>query len=86
MGSHLENVPNDERDEETGKFREKYPDEAFIKAIERKGGAAGTQEVADAVGCPYNTAYSKLRTLEKSGRVSSRKVANARLWRVADKS
>jgi GTP-sensing pleiotropic transcriptional regulator CodY len=79
-------MPNDERDEESGKFSEKYPDEAFIEAIEEKGGAAGSQDVADAVGCPYNTAYSKLRTLENAGRISSRKVANARLWQVSDEA
>lgn len=79
-------MPNDERDEETGEFREKYPEEAFIEAIKGKGGAAGTQEVADAVDCPYDTAYSKLRILEETGYVSSRKVANARLWRVADEA
>lgn len=79
-------MPNDERDESTGKFREKYRRETFLKAIETRGGAAGTQEVADEVGCPYNTAYSKLRALENEGRISSRKIANARLWKVSDES
>lgn len=79
-------MPNDERDETTGEFREKYRRETFLEAIEKRGGAAGTQEVADEVGCPYNTAYSKLRALESEGRITSRKVANARLWKVSNES
>ncbi len=75
-----------DRDETTGRYSESFPSEAFIDAIDALGGAAGTQEVADQVGCQYRTAYGKLRDLESAGRVSSRKVANARLWSVVDES
>lgn len=75
-------MPNDTRNENTGRYIAKYADENIIEAIEELGGSAGTQEVAEMVECPYNTAYTKLRKLEESGQVRSRKVANARLWQV----
>jgi predicted transcriptional regulator len=69
-----------ERDEQ-GRITESYPLDDVRAALERLGPAgAGTQEVADELGCAYATAYEKLRELEDQGRVSSRKVANARLW------
>ena len=71
-----------DRDEETGRFTEEYPPEKLIQAIRDAGGAAGTQEVADAVDCSYETAYKKLRGLENEGDLTHRKVGNARLWEV----
>lgn len=71
-----------ERDEESGRFTEEYPPTELITAIRDAGGAAGTQEVADAVGCSYETAYKKLRRLEDDDELTHRKVGNARLWRV----
>jgi len=44
----------------------------------------GTQDVADALGCVYDTAYKRLRKLEDEGRVESQKVANTRIWDLAD--
>jgi hypothetical protein len=72
------------RDDNSGKYAETYPPEAFTDAIRENGGMAGTNEVAKAVGCVYDTAYKKLRSLEEEDRVSSKRVANARLWLVAD--
>lgn len=83
MGTKPHRVPNDTRNDESGRFAEKYPDEAFLDALAGTGGV-GTQEVADAVGCPYDTAYSKLRALSADGRVESRKIANAHLWSVTE--
>jgi hypothetical protein len=77
-------MPEDHRDQSSGRYTNKYPDREFIDAIDTLGGAAGTQEIADEVGCIYDTAYSKLVRLEEESRVTSRKVANARLWSVAD--
>jgi predicted Ser/Thr protein kinase len=68
------------RDEDSGKYTETYPLSAFLSAIESFGGAAGTQEIADKVGCAYRTAHAKLVELEDSGEVTSRRVGNARLW------
>ncbi len=45
---------------------------------------ASTQDVADWVGCAYETAYKKLRSLEEERQIESRKVANARLWVISD--
>lgn len=73
-----------ERDDETGRYTANNTTEDFIHAIEELGGAAGTQEIADEVGCEYTTAYSKLRKMEDDGSIDSRKVANARLWSVAE--
>ena len=72
-----------DRDEESGQFTSEYPNSAFFDAIQALGGAAGTQEIADEVGCGYDTAYKKLRRLEDRGEIESRKVANARLWSIA---
>ena len=72
-------MPGAERDDETGKYREKYPEEDFLEAVTEP---SGTQNVADAVGCSYDHAYKTLRRLEEEGRVSSERVGNARLWRL----
>lgn len=74
------------RDSESGKYTETYPPEAVIEAIHNAGGMASTTDVADDLGSSYETAYKKLRALEESGDVQSRKVANARLWIAADES
>lgn len=75
---------NDNHDAETGQFETQHPPSDFLEAIDAEGGAAGTQDIADAVGCAYTTAYARLRSLEDADRVESERIANARLWRVAD--
>lgn len=85
MVQNMTNMPR-ARDEHSGQYAEAYPEAAFIDAIREAGGMAGTQEVANAVGCVYDTAYKKLRKLEENEKVSSRKVANARLWMPAIES
>jgi len=72
-------MPKD-RDEQTGKYTERYTSEDFLSVLETLGGSAGTQEVADEVGCAYRTAHAKLTELEGDGELSSRKVGNAKLW------
>lgn len=72
-------MPKD-RDEETGKYTESYPYEDFLSALELLDGTAGTQEIADEVGCSYRTAHAKLTELEEDGKIASRKVGNAKLW------
>lgn len=73
-----------DRDDDSGRYSETYPLTDFIDALDDLGGSAGTQEVADAVGCKYRTANAKLHELEAEGRVSTRRVGNAYLWMVAD--
>lgn len=68
---------------EKGQVIESYPAEDVLEILTEIG-PAGTREVSDKLGSSYETAYKKLRGLEDDGRVSSRKVANARLWFAAD--
>lgn len=73
-----------DRDTDTGQYVAEYPDSKFITAIRDLDRDAGTQAIADAVGCQYDTAYKKLTRLEKREQVKSRKIGSARLWEVAD--
>ena len=84
QGKCAESLNNPHRDEESGQYTETYPTEDFLEAIDNTDSMAGTQDVADAVGCSYETAYKKLRQLEDTGAVNSQKVANARVWLPAD--
>jgi DNA-binding IclR family transcriptional regulator len=69
---------SDDRDDE-GRFREEYPDEAFLQAIDELE-VASTQNVADEVGCSYDLAYRRLRTLNEKGRVRQDQVGSSFLW------
>lgn len=75
-------MTNESRDEETGKFTQKYDDADFIEVIEQMEGAAGTAEVAEELSCPHSTAYHRLDRLRDEGRISSRQIGNAVLWMV----
>lgn len=77
-------MPNPNRDDDSGRYRETYPLEAFIDAIDAEGGFAGTQDVTNRVGCSYELAYKRLNQLEDDEQVTSRKVGNARLWQLVD--
>jgi hypothetical protein len=76
----MDGVMPKDRDKKTGKYTERYTRESFLSALELLGGSAGTQEVADEVDCAYRTAHAKLSELEEEGRLTSRKVGNAKLW------
>ncbi len=79
----MDGVMPKDRDQQTGKYTERYTSENFLSALESLGGSAGTQEVADEVGCAYRTAHAKLTELEEDGKLTSRKVGNAKLWELA---
>ncbi|MFC7175362.1 ArsR family transcriptional regulator [Haloplanus litoreus] len=72
-----------DRDEESGRYREVYSVESFLKALRQFDGAAGTQEIADEVGCEYRTAREAHRYGTR-GVITSRKVGNANLWMLVD--
>ena len=72
------------RDNETGKFIEKYPQEAILTAIEECGGMAATSEIADALSANRNTVYKKLREMEDESVVTSRKAGGIRVWERTD--
>ena len=69
---------------ESGRFAPEVPNEEFFDAFRELGGSAGTQDIADEVGCIYDTAYKRLRRFEDEGIVTRRKVANANLWVLTD--
>ena len=79
----LDRVMPKDRDEQTGKYTERYTPEEFLSALDSLGGSAGTQEVADKVGCAYRTAHAKLTKMEEEERLTSRKVGNAKLWELS---
>ncbi|MFC6720299.1 transcriptional regulator [Halobacteriaceae bacterium SHR40] len=68
-----------DRDENSGKFTEEYPETDFLEALDEIG-PAGTTDISDHVGCDRRTAYLKLKSLEKDNEVRSQKVGNALLW------
>lgn len=76
----MDEVMPKDRDERTGKYTERYVSEDFLSALEALGGSAGTQEIADEVGCAYRTAHAKLTELEEEDKLTSRKIGNAKLW------
>jgi DeoR/GlpR family transcriptional regulator of sugar metabolism len=76
-----QNMGERERDEESGEFIQKYPQEEFLQALEELG-SAGTTDVSEHVGCDRRTAYLKLQSLEEEGKVASQKVGNALLWKL----
>ena len=84
MGQHTEVMPGAERDDDSGQYTETYDTDEFLAAIRDSEGMTGTQDVADAVGCEYETAYKRLRKLAEEGTVDSQKVANARVWVLPD--
>jgi len=73
------------RDENSGRFSEEYPREDFVRALDELG-AAGTTDIAEHVDCDRRTAYLKLQSLEEEGDVESRKVGNALLWELSNRS
>lgn len=75
---------NEERDEDSGKFASKYTDQDFLNAIQELGGAAGTADIADAVGCPRRTAYNRLDNLREEGTLETREVGSSLLWMLTD--
>jgi hypothetical protein len=70
----------DDTRDDAGQFTEKYPASVFLDALHELGGAGGTADVADEVGCPQRTAYHRLSNLRENGQVDSRQVGGAMLW------
>lgn len=68
-----------DRDEESGKFTQKYSREAFLQAVNKLDNAT-TARVADEVGCSYDLAYRRLKRLEKEGEVSLTKIGSSFIW------
>jgi len=67
------------RDEDSGKFTEQYPREAFVRAVVSIENAT-TTEVADEVGCSYDLAYRRLNALESDDEIESITVGSSFVW------
>lgn len=74
-----EDTPYFEQDEETGKIKQAYPDQAFVEAVAEHSPAA-TSEVGEAVGCSSHNAYRRLKQLEEAGEVRSKMAGNSLIW------
>jgi hypothetical protein len=77
-------VPHDEHGED-GKFKATYDPNEFVTAVAVLE-LPTTADVAERVDCPHRTALHHLNKLEDQGRLSSRKVGPAKVWRVVDDS
>lgn len=68
-----------DRDEESGKFTERYPREAFLDAVENIENAT-TAKIAEEVGCSYDLAYRRLNTLTDDGDVKRTEIGSSFVW------
>lgn len=85
MANGSQNRPSKiNRNDESGRYVETYPTDAFLSALETEGGSAGTSAVAQSVGCSYETAYKRLNELESTGKITRREVGNVYLWVIDD--
>lgn len=66
-------------DDDTGQIAEKYPDSAFLQAVDELE-PASTSEVAGAVGCTRRNADIRLRKLADAGKVKNKKIGNSLSW------
>lgn len=71
-----------DRDENSGKFTEQYPEEAFLEAVERLE-TATTTEIAEEVGCSYDLAYRRLNTLLDEEKVHREEIGPSFVWSIA---
>jgi len=68
--------------DDQGQFATGYTDGEFLEAVYETEGLAGTTDVANAVGCSYETAIKRLSELADNGMLDTQKVANARIWMI----
>jgi len=80
MATNVAPMGERDRDDETGKYLEKYPQEAVLTALQECGEIAATSEIADALDANRNTIYKKLSEMEDEGVVTSRKAGGIRVW------
>jgi len=70
------------RDTDSGKYTGEYSRDDFLSAIKNQEGPIGTGEVAKTVGCAHDTAYKRLKLLEKEDVVRSQKIGNTLIWEI----
>ena len=84
MATPEHHMPGADRDEETGKYTDKYPDAAFLDTIRDHDGLPTTPSIAEAVGCNRRTAYNRLTELEERGDVVSQEAGRTLVWMLAE--
>lgn len=72
------------RDDETGRYRRDYPDEAFLHALREHDGLTAASTVAETVGCEAETARRRLSELAERGHVERLQPSRSIFWRLAD--
>jgi hypothetical protein len=75
-------VPTD-RDDDSGKFTERYPREAFLNAVSSLD-TATTSRVAEKVGCSYDLAYRRLNSLCDEGLIQKKEIGSSFVWTRTD--
>ena len=68
-----------DRDEDSGQFTEEYDKIDFLDAVETLE-TPTTNNVAEYVGCSYDLAYRRLKSLENEGVVRVNEVGSSFLW------
>lgn len=71
-------MPGD-RDSDTGKFTQQFSEEKFLTAVEAVE-TPTTSNIADYVGCSYDSAYHRLNKYADEGKVRKITVGNSFLW------
>jgi len=71
-------VPAD-RDDNSGKFTQKYSREAFLRAVDTIENAT-TKKVATEVGCSYDLAYRRLNELADEGEIDRIEIGSSFVW------
>jgi predicted HTH transcriptional regulator len=82
MEIELDTVVTRDRDEDSGKFTEQYPENAFLEAIKRLD-TATTTKIAEEVGCSYDLAYRRLNSLLSEEKVERKQVGPSFVWSTA---
>lgn len=92
METNSDQMPGAERDDDSGKYTDKYPQEEFLDALDEEGGMAATMDIASRVAPEYDrdpeefydTTYKKLRRLNNDGVIETREVGRNILWMLPD--
>ena len=71
------------RDGETGRFTEQFPEQLFVDAVADVRNAT-TARVASEVGCSYDLAYRRLNELADAGAVVRVEVGGTFVWVAAE--
>jgi len=74
ISGYMSNQPH-----EGGRFGEIYTEDDFLGAIESLQ-PAGTQEIANTVGCSRQNADYRLREFAEENKVSAKKIGNSLVW------